>query len=714
MDWMDYVWQRKLHPLLVGLHTIEICERIDKAIDDYRNGKSSYLCIQVPVRHGKSDIVSRYLPPRFLGLFPDDEVIVAGYTASLAWSFSRFARNVMRDPRYREVFPGVKLSREEQSVDAWGIEGRLSKAWWVGLDGSITGKGANLAIIDDFFKGRKEAESKLIRDNVWSNITDDILTRMAPVAICIILATPWHIDDPFGRITKAMQEDPKFPRFEFLRFPGKGSQYESGYLFPERFTADWYEARIATLGPYSAAGLIYCSPIPQGGNKFAVDKINWIQPEDLPRDIQYTRGWDLASTKAQTVDKEDPDYTVGVKVGIKWEVLADGEKIPRIYIADMIRGRWRAPERDKLIKASAIGDGAITVGVEAYGPYKDSYEAISKALFGIRVVKRIQLPGDKMTKWEPLEAAMAAGNVYVVDAPWKADFLDEMGTIPGALHDDIADAIIAAYAAHSPTQTHVWPHYDGRRTGFQVAWPRLTITSTLVISQWVDSDFRTSILLALWNAELMQLWVFDELVLSTYMPEIVVPSIVNKIQTLSNRYMKDASAFEWYGSPSMFSAVTDSARGVYNKDGMWRGYDKAGIRIMDNPQYDEYGAVLLVSRLISSMVRVKDKMISSLLVHNRCQETATQMAGWVVDKGRPSTDGFGLCRALCNMASKLWESGKMVKHETKLMPYSREKEIVMASMDDADRAGMLGDWVANRATMNTPVPQDPNAWMTGG
>ena len=78
LNFMQMCWQKKSE-LIIGKHTKAICERIDKAIADYKEGKSTYLIIKVPVRHGKSDIVSRYLPPHFLGMFPDDEIIVCGY-----------------------------------------------------------------------------------------------------------------------------------------------------------------------------------------------------------------------------------------------------------------------------------------------------------------------------------------------------------------------------------------------------------------------------------------------------------------------------------------------------------------------------------------------------------------------------------------------------------------------------------------------------------
>jgi predicted phage terminase large subunit-like protein len=709
------MWQRTRTPLLVGPHTRAICERLDRAIEDYRNGESTFLMVQVPFRHGKSDLVSRYLPPRFMGLFPDDDVIVAAYAASLVCTFARFGRMIVRDPKYRNVFPGMSLSRETQSVNEWGLEGHLGKSYWVGLGGSITGKGGSLILIDDFFKSREEAESEVIREKVWDSIRHDILTRRAPVAIVIILATPWHPDDPFGRIRKEMAASPDFPRFEEHRFPAwtesEIEEDENGrpkriFLFPERFSELWYRSQEATLGTYGTASLLQCDPVPKLGNLFRVDKVQIVEPEEMPTDIVYTRGWDLASSEKQRV-KDNPDYTVGVKLGIKWHLLAGTtEKVPVLYISDVVRGRWQAPQRDKIIKSTALADGAITVGVEAFGAYKDAYVNISQALTGLRMVKKLQLAGDKVSKWSPLEPIFEAGNVYMARAAWNQAFLDELRAVPGAAHDDQADALSVAYHSHDPYTVHVWGDYQVRPIPYKVNFRKLGVSSTLVISQWVDEDLTTSMLFCLWNAEKGHLCVFDELLMSTAMAEIVVSAAVQRVREVSGGHINNAPtlarAFEWYGNPAMFARQASSTTSRSDKDGMWSAYQNIGVNLQDNPWYDELGSVLLIAQLMAK---------KRILFHSRAAEAYRQVGAWAMDKGRPAP-GYGFCRALCNTASMLHESGKMGKVEKALPSYSPQKEHVQRSIEDAERQGRLGEWVQGRKDWDASgkVP-DSNSWM---
>jgi len=164
LDFMQSTWQRSGEPLVVGLHTSAICSRIDRTIADYRAGVSTFLIIMVPFRHGKSDIVSRYLPPHFIGLFPDAEVMLATYSGELANDLSRFARRIAGFEAYSRIFPEMRLAEDSAAVNRWGVQGRTGGMVAAGLGGSMTGRGYALGIVDDYFKNRAEAESRTTRD----------------------------------------------------------------------------------------------------------------------------------------------------------------------------------------------------------------------------------------------------------------------------------------------------------------------------------------------------------------------------------------------------------------------------------------------------------------------------------------------------------------------------------------------------------------------
>ena len=450
VEFMERCWQKE-SPFIVGLHTREICAQIDRAIERYRLCESSFLIIKVPFRHGKSDIMSRYLPPHFLGLFPDDEILLTTYSADLSHDFSRFARALIYSREYRELFPEIAIDPDSAAVHHWQLKDRLGALNAVGLGGTMTGRGYALGIVDDYHKNRQEAESATFRQRNWDSFTNDFLTRRGPVSITIVLATPWHVDDIIGRAEKAMQEDPDFPQFEVITFPAMSNdarEYESGYLFPERFSESWYLSQAAALGSYGTASLLQCNPVKRSGNILKTDKVQIHELADVPRGLRWGRGWDLASTEKQLV-KEDPDYTVGVLMAIEWRNHEDEEikdKVPHIWIRDVLRGRWAAPERDRRIKQTAMLDGPGTfVGTESVAGYKDTYERLAEVLRGVRMVQKVTPPGDLLIRVNPLEPIFEAGNVHLVRGAWNRDYLQEMGEYNSGAHDDQVAGTVTAW-----------------------------------------------------------------------------------------------------------------------------------------------------------------------------------------------------------------------------------------------------------------------------
>jgi len=645
LEFMQFLWQRR-NPFLIGHHTEEACAVIDKAIEDYRNGISSFLAIKIPFRHGKSDIVSRYLPANFIGKFPDDEVIVAAYASPLVRTFSRFCRNIMLDPLYQYVYPGIGMAKDQRSVDEWGIEGWHGLTSWLGIGGSITGKGGNLIVIDDFFKNRAAAESEVVREYVWESVTNDILTRRAPVCIVIILATPWHVDDVFGRIEEHRKADPDFPEFKEVKLPAFDESYKTGVLFPERFSKQWYYSQKAILGPYGFAGLMQCDPVARGGNIFEVDKVKYYDGEP-PDGLVWCRGWDLASKEKERVD-EDPDFTDGVKLGARWLTLPDGETIPEIYIDDVIDGRWAAPMRNKTIKSATIGDGYETVvAIESFAAYRDAYEEISKALHGIRKVKGLQLPGNKVAKASVLEAPMAAGNVYIRRAKWNEKFLKQFREFPGAAHDDIVDATVVAYEGLDPHEKRVWPQFQGRHIiKLDIDWNHVksNVEGTLhYAGVWQKEDLSVWIVLCLWDAHKGYLFVYDAFMCDNPIPAVVIPELIQRMKLKTHKSEAIVcNKLMWEDK-----GYTKNTGLQYRRDINSRGIT-ANIKEAFN--YDEFASIIEVGQLFD---------IDRILVESSAKSMVLQFMSWVtIERGKhvgakPDEEDDGWCRALCLVVSEL-------------------------------------------------------------
>jgi len=426
-----------------GQHTIAICNTIDKAIKDFQADKSTFLIIKCPPRHGKTDIISRFLPPHFLGLFPDKEVIACTYSDDKAGDISRDSRRIFDSGKYAELFD-VKLSKESSSIKSWHTD-RGGKTLWAGVGGGITGSGYHLGILDDYCKNRESAESETIRNTQWDWLTNVFLTRRAPVSITIILATPWHTDDLIGRIEQKVKEDSNFPQFESITFPAQDEKYPSGYLFLERFTRDWYEGQKAALGEYGWQSLMQCSPVMRGGNIFKVDQIN--VTDDMPQ-ISWVRSWDMASSKKERTT-DDPDYTVGALVGvIKLTDKNTGIVTRKAYVKDIVRIREEAPKRNAIIIETAKKDIDVPICIECNGGYKDAYAEIKKTLEGLRYVKGITVATDKISRASLLENIIAIGNFYITPKSYTDDVKHEFSNFPAGKHDDIIDSIATGIEYH--------------------------------------------------------------------------------------------------------------------------------------------------------------------------------------------------------------------------------------------------------------------------
>lgn len=455
LEFMKYCWAKSAaEPFIPGFHTTKICKRIDKAFDDFRKGKSSYILISVHPRAGKTDIVSRYLGPHFLGEFPNQEVMQVTYQSQLASTFSTFGRNVFRSKKFNELYPNARLSDETNQKANWVLvdsEGRPTggKLYASGLQSGLTGNGFALGILDDYFKGRAEAESKIQRDNAWESFVNDFMTRAAPVAIVIVLATQWHIDDINGRIKKEMQINPDFPQFDVLSFPAKSSDYvgdgtyPNKYLFMERYPEQWYRTQYATLGTYSSSALFDCNPTPREGGRFSLDGI--VYYDDHPQK-NWVRIWDLAHTAKQRAG-DDPDWTSGTKLCFE---RVPGDPVPHLWVDHVFRTRDDAAERDAKIRSIVKSDSVfVRQALEVSMDAKDAYDYLTRAVPETSWNKiSLAGKGDKGARATPLEAIFACpGHVHVRRADWNNDWIDEIIRFDGLgkNHDDQVDNLSSGY-----------------------------------------------------------------------------------------------------------------------------------------------------------------------------------------------------------------------------------------------------------------------------
>lgn len=171
--------QRFRPKYMAGWVHADICRRFERFLQQVENGEEPRLLLMMPPRSGKSEISSRHYAAWVLGQHPDWEIIAASHTGSLTMSFSRYLRDLIRDPAYSAVFPDARLDPSSQSVENWNLT-RGGGYLAAGVGTGITGRGAHILLLDDLVKDIEAADSLTIRDNTWEWYISTAYTRLAP------------------------------------------------------------------------------------------------------------------------------------------------------------------------------------------------------------------------------------------------------------------------------------------------------------------------------------------------------------------------------------------------------------------------------------------------------------------------------------------------------------------------------------------------------
>ena len=212
----------------VGAHHKQIAE----ALESVERGECDRLMIFAPPRHTKSELASRRFPAWYLGRHPDKQLIAATYSGDFALDFGRDVRGIVQGEEFKALFPDVSLASDSQAANRWHTnKGGVSV--YVGVGGPITGRGAHIALIDDPFKDREEADSEIRRQRVWDWYTSTAYTRLMPGGAIVVINTRWHDDDLSGRL---LDEQTKGgDQWEVLSLPAIADG--------EALWSDWYRLR---------------------------------------------------------------------------------------------------------------------------------------------------------------------------------------------------------------------------------------------------------------------------------------------------------------------------------------------------------------------------------------------------------------------------------------------------------------------------------------
>lgn len=451
-------WQTARHLKVL----IDVLEGVEANV---RSGKGDRVIICMPPRHGKSEVSSKKYPAWVLGRNPEWELIITSYSADLAYDFSKIARNTFAE-HAPELFD-LNLAKDSGAVGRWGVEGHRGGIAAAGAGGPLTGRGAHVAIIDDPFKGSKDADSKTIRDNIWDWYRSVLRTRLAPGGAIILIMTRWHEDDLAGKLIKEMKQGTG-EDWRVVSMPavaeGKDDMLgrpEGEVLWPDRFSPDEYEAMKISVGSRMWNSLYLQRPSPAGGAIFKRHWINFYVPTQeikakfglnddvvvLPRLLDYqAQSWDCAFK-----DKDSSDPVSG-------QIWA--KKKANFYLVDRLNERLSFVKTLKAIKQmTAKHPNARAKYIEDKA---NGSAVISMFENEIPGIIPIEPDGGKEVRANAVSPLFEAGNVYFPHpcvAPWVEGMIEEFVSFPNGEHDDDVDATTQALNKMSGSKTSLLDRY---------------------------------------------------------------------------------------------------------------------------------------------------------------------------------------------------------------------------------------------------------------
>ncbi len=398
------------------------------AFNRIAEGELKRLIINMPPRHTKSEFASHLFPAWYLGKFPDRKVIQTSHTAELAVGFGRKVRNLVGSPDYNRIFPNVALSADSKAAGRWNTS-EQGDYFAIGVGGAVTGKGADILIVDDPHSEQEAAQNDpSVYDKTYEWYTSGPRQRLQPGgAICVVM-TRWSKKDLTGQILKASIERGGADEWEIIELP---AILPSGKpLWPGFWPIEQLEALHAEL-PVSKWSTQYQQD--PTAEESAIIKREWWNEwkERKPPACEFViQSWDTAF-----LAKETADYSACTT----WGVFYDEDKNANIILLDALQERLEFPD----LKARAY---------EMWKEYEpDAFIVEAKAAGSplIFELRRIGIPvaeytpgrgRDKIARVNAVSDLFHSGHVWAPNKRWAEEVIEQFASFPTGDHDDLVDS----------------------------------------------------------------------------------------------------------------------------------------------------------------------------------------------------------------------------------------------------------------------------------
>ena len=406
-------------------------KQVAKRFETLAKTPGSRLIVNMPPRHTKSEFASYLLPAWLIGKNPELKIIQTTHTAELAVRFGRKVRNLMEMQEYREVFPDVDLRADSKAAGRWETS-QGGEYYAAGVGGAITGRGADLLIIDDPHS-EQDALSESAMENAYEWYTSGPRQRLQPGGSIVIVMTRWSLKDLTGKLLRAQSSDVMSDQWEVVEFP---AILPSGnVLWPQFWKKDELLRVKASLSLGKWNAQWQQNPVAEEG---AIIKKEWWkkwEKEKAPPVSYIMQSYDTAFSK-----KETADYSAITT----WGVFKPDEYGPdSIILMDAQRGRWDFPE----LKAKALEEykywepDMVLIEAKATGtPLTDELRNM-----GIPVVNYTPSKGkDKHTRMHMVAPIFESGKVWAPEKRFSEEVIEECAAFPNGDHDDYCDSMSMA------------------------------------------------------------------------------------------------------------------------------------------------------------------------------------------------------------------------------------------------------------------------------
>ena len=453
--WPEFIYRKTKEQSRWGHHQL-----IANEFTNISNNSRGRLIVNMPPRHTKSEFASVYFPAWMMGRNPKMKLMQVSHNTELATRFGSKVRNLLASPEYAQIFGDVRLREDAKAKGKWETN-HGGEYFAAGVGGAITGRGADLLIIDDPHT-EQDSLSEGAMERAYDWYTSGPRQRLQPGGSIVLVMTRWAEDDLTGRLIKA-QKEPKADKWKQVSFPAIMPSGEP--VWPEYWSFDELEKVKASLTIRNWSAQYMQEPTSEEG---AIIKRDWWQvwKGGLPTLKHVIQSYDTAFSKAETAD-----YSAITT----WGIFKPFEDEPEaIILLDAVRGKWDFPE----LKVVALDQykywepESVVIEQKATGqPLTQEFRRM-----GIPVIDFVPSKGkDKHTRVNACAPIFESGQVWYPEGERFAyEVIEECAAFPHGANDDYVDSTTQAmlrYRQGSFVSTYSdWEQEEKKNKGLRIVY----------------------------------------------------------------------------------------------------------------------------------------------------------------------------------------------------------------------------------------------------